>query len=162
MLFFTSSFSVFCGEVIRIDSDAVAADQAGEELQKIPFRSGCVENIPRADVHAVEDQRQFVHQSDVHVALGVLDDFRRFSDFDGCRAINPGRHHRAVDASDKFERRRVFAGDDLDDFFEGMLFVARIDAFGRIAEFEIDAPFQARNALEHRPANIFGDARIDG
>jgi hypothetical protein len=62
------------GEVVGVDADAVAADQAGPERQEVPFGSGRLEYLEGVDADTVEDDRELVNQRDVQVALGVLDD----------------------------------------------------------------------------------------
>ena len=57
----------------------------GPERQEVPLGAGRLEHVERVDADAVEDERQFVHQRDVEVALGVLDDLGRFGDLDAGR-----------------------------------------------------------------------------
>ena len=74
------------GQVVGIDADAVAADQAGPERQEVPLGAGRLQDLQRVEAHAVEDQGQFVDQRDVHVTLGVLDDLGRLGNPDArCR-----------------------------------------------------------------------------
>ena len=49
------------GKIVRIDADAVAADQARPEGQKIPLGAGRLEHGFGVDAHSVEDNRQFVN-----------------------------------------------------------------------------------------------------
>ena len=70
------------GQVVGVDTDAVAADQAGPEGQEIPFGAGRLQDLQGVDARAVEDQGQFVDQGDVDVALGVLDDLGRLGHLD--------------------------------------------------------------------------------
>src|SRR5215831_12832358 len=74
-------------QVIRVDADAVAAHQAGPELEEVPLRAGRLQHVGGADVHALEDDRQLVHQRDVQIALRVLDDLGRLGDLDRRRAV---------------------------------------------------------------------------
>ena len=76
-------------QVVRVDADAVAADEARLELQEVPLGAGGGEHVGRADAHAVEDDRQLVHQGDVEVALGVLDDLGRLGDLDAGARCTP-------------------------------------------------------------------------
>ena len=78
------------GQVVRIDADAVAADQAGAERQEVPLGAGRLQHFQGVDAELVEQDRQVVDQGDVEVALGVLDHLGRFGDLDaswpcGCR-----------------------------------------------------------------------------
>src|SRR5699024_2700159 len=70
------------GEVIRIDADAVAADQTGPKRQEVPFGAGRFEYFQRVDTEFVEKLGQVVDQGDVDVALGVFDDLGRLGDLD--------------------------------------------------------------------------------
>src|SRR6267378_8699281 len=70
------------GEIVWIDTDTVAADQAWAERQKIPFRAGDFQYLDGVEAKPVENDRQLVHERDVEVALRVLDDLRRFGCLD--------------------------------------------------------------------------------
>src|SRR5690606_4344211 len=88
-------------QVVRIDADAVAADQAGTERQEVPFGAGGCKHVEGVDTHAVEDHRQFVDQGNVEVALGVLDDVRGFGHPDAARLVRAGGNHRCVKLVDQ-------------------------------------------------------------
>src|SRR6266540_1602227 len=60
-------------EVIRIDADAVSADQAWTKLEEVPLRACSFEHFHGIDSEAAENDCEFVHQSDVEIALRVLD-----------------------------------------------------------------------------------------
>ena len=93
-------FFGFVGQVIGIHTDAMSSDQTRVEFQKIPFGARSFDHIVNIDVHATEDDREFVHKGDVDVALGVLDDFSSFSDFDGRRPVNTWLHDEFIDFCD--------------------------------------------------------------
>jgi hypothetical protein len=61
----------------------VAAHQARTEGQEVPLGAGGLEHFEGVDADLVEDHREFVHQGDVEVALGVFDDLGGFGDLDG-------------------------------------------------------------------------------
>src|SRR6266702_4874363 len=69
-------------QVIRIDTDAVSADESWTEFQEIPFRARGFENFIGIDSEPVKDDCELVHQCDVQVALRILDDLSGFSDLD--------------------------------------------------------------------------------
>ena len=94
------------GEVIRIDADAVAADQPRIERQEIPFGARRREHVAGIDAERVADRGQLVHERDVEIALGVLDHLGGLGDLDRRRAMDAGRHGRAVDRGDDVERLR--------------------------------------------------------
>ena len=60
--------------------------------------------LRRVDAEPIEDRRELVHQRDVEVALGVLDDLGGFGDLDRRRAVDAGLDDRAVDVGDALER----------------------------------------------------------
>ena len=78
------------GQVVRIDADAVAADQARPERQEVPLGAGGLQHVFGVDAQSVEDQRQLVDQRDVDVALGVLDDLGGLGHFDAGRLVRAG------------------------------------------------------------------------
>ena len=88
------------GEIVGVDADAVTADQAGAEGQEVPFAAGGFQYLQGVDAEFAEDQRQFVHQGDVEVALGVLDDLGRFGDADAAGAVGAGGDDLAVEGVD--------------------------------------------------------------
>lgn len=86
------------------------------------FHGACgLENLGGVDVHAVEDQGQLIHESDVQVALGVLDDLGRFGHLDGRCPVHAGPGHGLVEADQEVGRGFVLAGHDPDDGLQGMV-----------------------------------------
>src|ERR1051325_1105808 len=51
-------------QVIRIDADAVSADQTGTKREKVPFGSRRLQYLERIETKTVEDERQLVHERD--------------------------------------------------------------------------------------------------
>ena len=78
------------GQVVGIDADAVAAHQAGAKGQEVPFAAGGFQHFQGIYAEAMEDQREFVHQRDVEIALGVLDYLGGFGDLDGAGLVSAG------------------------------------------------------------------------
>jgi hypothetical protein len=138
----------------------VAADQAGLELEEVPLGAGRREHVAGVYAHALEDERELVHQGDVEVALGVLDHLGRLRDLDGGGAMDAGGDHALVDPRDDVEDLRVLAGHHLGDLGEGVFLVARVDALGRITDEEVAAADQAGMAFQHRHAVLLGRARV--
>lgn len=149
-------------QVVRIDADAVAAHQAGRELEKVPLGAGGCQHFRGADADQIADLRHFVHQRDVDVALGVLQHLRRLGDLDGGGAVHAGVDDLLVYAGNDLQRFLVLAGHDLDDLLQRMLAVARIDPLGAVAQLEIDAAAQAGHFLQLRSADFLGGAGMDG
>ena len=113
------------GEVVRVHADAVPTDQPGRETQEVPFGARRRQHLAGRDAEPLEDHRQFVHQRDVDVALGVLDDLGGLRDPDRTRAVDAGIDDRTIGGRDPLEGWLVLAGDDLDDRLEPVLAVVR-------------------------------------
>ena len=149
-------------QVVRVDADAVAADQAGAKRQEVPLRAGRLQHLERVDADAVEDQRQLVHQRDVEVALRVLDHLGRLGHLDARGLVHAGGDDAAVDLGHLLQRRRRVARHHLHDPGQRVLLVAGVDALGRVADEEVLLPLQARVLLEQRDADLLGGAGIHG
>ena len=95
-------------QVVRVDADAVAAHQARAERQEVPLRAGGLQHFQRVDADLVEDDGQLVHQRDVQVALGVLDDLGGLGHLDAGGAVHAGLDDRFVQRGDAVQglRRR--------------------------------------------------------
>src|SRR5437773_2260744 len=59
------------GQVIGVDADAVAADEACREIDAVPFGRSRRKHV--AGIELMEDRGKLVHESDVEIALCVLD-----------------------------------------------------------------------------------------
>ena len=57
------------GQVVRVDADAVSADQAGFELEEIPFCARSLQDVVGVDADEVEYLGEFVDERDIEVAL---------------------------------------------------------------------------------------------
>ena len=133
----------------------------GVNGRKFHLVRGGLEHVERGDVELGEDLGDLVHEGDVDVALGVLDDLGRLGDPDRFRPEHAAGGDPAVNGGDALGHLGILARDHLDDLFDGMLAVARIDPLGRVSEEEVAAALQPRHALDQRPAHLLGDARID-
>ena len=131
----------FVGEVVGVNADAVSADEAGAEVEEVPFGAGGGEHVEGVDPHLVEDEGEFVHERDVEIALRVLDDLGGFSDFDGGCFVDTSGDDGSVHGGDDLECLGVLSADDFLDLGEGVFFVAGIDALGRVSDFEVEAAF---------------------
>ena len=148
-------------QIVRIDADAVPADQPGLELEEVPLRPGRLQHLGRVDADAVEDDRQLVHQRDVQVALRVLDDLAGLGCLDAGTAVHARLDNQAVQLGHPLQRLGRVAGDDLDDVVQRVLAVARVDAFGAVADEEVALPRLATGALQLGDADLLGRPRID-
>jgi len=149
------------GQIVRIDANAVTADQARLERQEVPLGAGGFQHFLRADTQTVANDRQFVHQSDVDVTLRVFDDLGSFGHHDRGRTMQTGGNDLAVHMFDAVGAFLVLGSDNLDDGVNAVDLVARIDTFRRIAQLEILALRQARILGDLAAAQLFGQARID-
>jgi len=149
-------------EVIGINPDAVAADQAGTKGQEVPLAAGGFEDFESVYAEAMEYQREFIHQSDVEVALGVLNDLCRFGYLDGTGLVRAGGDDAAIQGIDKVGDFRSRAGGDLLDGGQAVLLVAGVDALGAVAGKEIAIEAQTGMFFQQGNANFFGGAGIDG
>lgn len=127
----------FVHQVIRIHPDAMPANQARTKRQEIPLGSRGFEHIERVDSQLVEDQRQFVHQRDIDVALNVLDHLCRFGHAHRRGAPGASGNDAGVQRIDRISGLRRRAGSDLADVAQTPLAIARIDALGAVATEEI-------------------------
>ena len=148
-------------QVVRVDADAVAADEPRPEVQEVPFRSRGLQHGFRVYPHAVEDDGQLVHERDVDVPLRVLDDLRGLRDLDAGRAVHARLHDEFVHFRHRVQRLRVHAGDDLLNIFQTVQLVAGVDPLGGVADLEVHAALQAGLLLENRHADVLSHARID-
>ena len=166
------------GEVVGVDADAVAADQARAEGQEVPFAAGGLQDLQGVDAELAEDQRQFVHQGDVEVALGVLDDLGRLGDADAAGHMGAGGDDLAVEGVDNGGDLGAGAAGDLFDGGQAVVGVAGVDALGAVAEVEVvglvpplPRPLpregggevgEARRLFQYGGTVFFGAAGVDG
>jgi hypothetical protein len=106
----------------------VAADQAGAKREEVPFAAGGFEDLKGVDAELVEQQGQLVHERDVEVALGVLDDLGGFGDADATGRVGAGGDDLAVEGVDDGGDLGAGAAGDLFDAGEAVLVVAGVDA----------------------------------
>ena len=88
-------------QIIGIDADAVAADEAGAEGLEVPLGAGRLEHLARLEAELLEQHGELVDQCDVHVALDVLDDLGGLGDADRARAMGAGGDDRGIDGVDR-------------------------------------------------------------
>jgi len=73
-----------------IDSNAMPSDQAGLEVQEIPFGSRGTKNILRIYPKSIEYSGEFIDKTDVDVPLAILDDLGRLCNFDRGYLVDAG------------------------------------------------------------------------
>ena len=109
------------GQIIGIDADAVAADQAGAVGVEVPFGAGGGEHLAGVEAEILEQHGKLVDQRDIHVALDVLDDLGGLGDPDRARPVGAGGDDAAIDLVDELGGFRRRARGDLDDARQPML-----------------------------------------
>jgi len=149
------------GQVVRVDPDTVPSNQARREGEKVPLGPGCGQDVRGPDVHAGEDQGEFIHEGDVDVPLGVLDDLGRLGHPDGRRQVGAGGDDGAVEFVDGPCRLRGGSRGDLPDAGHPVRLVSRVDALRAVAAEKVRVVFQARHPFDDRYAVLLGAARID-
>ena len=124
------------GEVVWVHADAVAADEARAEGEKVPLGACGFQDVQGVDAHLVEDLGELVDEGDVDVALGVLDNLGGFGDLDGGGEVGAGGDDGSIDFVDILPDFRGAAGGYLADVLDGVLLVAGVDALGGVAREE--------------------------
>ncbi len=117
-------------QVVRVDADAMAADETRAERYKIPFGASCLEHRQCIYALQIENQGEFVHQSDVQVALSVLDHLGCFSGFYSRCDVNSGRDDCTINLGHQGGGFGGVSGDHLRDLLNCMFLVSRVDPFG--------------------------------
>jgi hypothetical protein len=157
-----ADFLRLVGQVVGIDADAVATDEAGAEGQEVPLGAGGFEHVQGVDAQAVEDQRQFVHQGDVEVALGVLDHLGGFRHLDRTGLVGAGGDDAAIQRIDEVGDLGVEPEVTFLDRGQAVLLVAGVDALGAVAGKEVAVELQPGVLFQHGHADFLGGAGIDG
>ena len=153
--------SLVC-QVVGVNADAMASDQARTEWQEIPFRARRLEHFQGVDAQTMKDQTELVHQGDVEVALGVLDDLGRFGHFDRAGLVRTGRDDLAIHAVHRFGDLGRAAARDLLDGGQTVLFVTGVDAFRAVAAEEVLVELKSAEFLQHGNAHFFRGSGVDG
>ena len=128
--------SGFPGEVVWVQRDAVSAQTRTrvERLEAVWFGFGCVHNLPHADAHFVA---QLVDQTDVDVAVGVLQNLLHLGNCRAGNLIDLALQHCAVHRCDDLGSILADGADDLWSIFGFINQVSRIDTLRREAQVEI-------------------------
>ena len=92
---------------------------------------------------SLENQRQFVHQRDVQVALRIFDDFGGLRDADAGGLMCARRDDRAIQAVDEVGCGGRRTGRHFRDGRQAMELVAGIDAFRAVSGEKIHVELQA-------------------
>ena len=150
------------GEVVGVDADAVAADEARLELEEVPLGAGRFEHLEGVDADAVKNDAELVDQGDVDVALGVLNDLGCLGHADAAGAVCARLDHEVVSLGHDIQRRVIARPNHLHDGLNGVDFVSGIDALGAVGDKKVDPHLQPADFLQDRYAVFFGAAGIHG
>lgn len=150
------------GEIVGIHTYAMATNKTGTEGEEVPLGASSFKYVEGVDAHLVENLGELVNESDVDVALGVLNDLGGLSDLNGRSEVCTGGDDGGIDLIDIFADFRGGARSDFFDVLHGVLLVTGIDALGRIAAIEIDIHLHTADLLYDGDAVVLGDTGIDG
>ena len=132
-------------EIIGVDTDAVSADEAGGKREEVPLGPGGSQHVPGRYADPRKYLRDLVHESDVDIALCVLDHLGGFGHLDRAGAEHTSGSDRPVKRGNIIQHFRGLPGHNLGDLVDRMLAVARIDPLGTVCEVEVLAASQARD-----------------
>ena len=149
-------------QIIRVNANAVTTHQTGTEGQEVPLGASSLQHVKGVDAHSVEDLAQLVDESDVDVALAVLDDLGSFGNFHGRSKMSASTDDRTVDLVDILANLGGGARGDFLDMLDSVLLVTGVDALGAVASEEVDIHLHAAELLHDGDAFVFGDTGVDG
>jgi len=161
-LWVVAHFLRFVGQVVGVHTDAVAADQAGPEGQKVPLGARRVQHLQGVDPQASKDQTELIHQGDVDVALGVFDDLGGFGHLDAAGFVGAGGNNLGIEGVDRVGDFGGTAAGDFLDAGQTVGFVAGVDALWAVAAIKVAVELEAARAFEFGYADLFGGAGVNG
>lgn len=157
-----ADFLGFVREVVGINANAMATDQAWAEWEEIPLCACGFENLKSVKPELVKDEAEFIHERDIHIALGILNDLGCLRDLDAAGLVGSGLDDFTVELIHEIGNLRRGAGGDFFDRGKAVLFVPGIDALGTVADKKILIELETGDFFEHRHAVFLGAAGIDG
>ena len=131
------------GQVVRVNTDAVAAYQSRLELQEVPLGSCRLQHGFCIDTHLVKNDGQFVHKCNVDVSLAVLDDLGSFCHLDGVCTVNACFHHKLINLCNSIQSLLIHTGYDLGDGLQSVYLVTGVDPFRRVADLKVHTALKA-------------------
>ena len=133
-----------------------------ERGEAVGLGLGRVDDLPHVDAHAVAEHRELVHQADVDVSVGVLEDLLHLGDRRARHARDASLEHGLVDRRDAFERLLADGAHDLGRVLRLVEEVAGVNALGREPEVEALAALQARALLQDGQYQLLGGSGVGG
>ena len=131
----------------------------GHEAERLGGRG--IDCLPHVDTELATEHRQLVHQRDVHVPEGVLDELGQLRFARGGHGHSPGRDP-LVEALHRGQRGIVDAGHDLRRGGQRPGLVPRVDALRAVAEVEVRPRDQRGTVLEPRQHLLLRGSRVGG
>lgn len=101
------------GKVVRVDANAMAADKAGLEAQRVPLGIHTFDDLGCVNSHTVKNHGKLVHKRNVNIPLGVLNDLDSLSGLDGGDRVSTGGNYNVVDVLNFFEGFGILSRDNL-------------------------------------------------
>jgi len=131
-----------------------------ERLKSVRFGFGCINDFPEVDVHFMTKYCQFVHQTNINVAIGIFKYFFHFGDCRTRNCVNIAIKHGAIHGCNYFQ---CFVSNGSHNF--GCVFcfvnqISRIDPLRRKAEIEILTAYQPRTCFKNWFDEFFRSTRI--
>ena len=126
-------------QIVRVNADAVTADKTGGKLEEIPLCSRRLEDGFGVDSELMEDNRKLVHKGDIDIPLAVFDDLCRLGNLDAFGSVYAGFDNKLIDLGNRIKRLFVHTRNDFYDGFKPMYLVARVDSFGAVPDFKVNA-----------------------
>ena len=144
-------------EIRRVDGKTVAADAGARRELHEPegLRGRCIDHFPDVDVEIMGEHGEFVHQRDVHVPKGVLEEFGQLG-FTGAFHRDGLVDALVVEPLHRRQRGRADTSDDLRCVDEVPDRIPRIDSLGRVAQEVVVIGAQPCGVLDPRRHELFG------
>ena len=149
-------------QIVGVDRDAVPSEPgSGCELHEAEgFRGRRFDHLPHVHVEPIGDERNLVHESDVHGPEGVLQDLDHLRRLGG-RNRHHGVDETVVDGQPRLRTRRCHPSEDLRRILRLPFLVTGIHPLGRETQEEVLTYLQSR-ALQGGKEYLAGRARIGG
>ena len=148
-------------EVVWINPNTVTPDKTRGKSEEIPLCPSCIEDIKRIDAELITDLGEFIHEGDIDITLGILDNLWSFCNlYRGC-PMQSRCYHWAIYLIDLFKTLYINTGDDFYNLINCMFFVSWIDTLWTVSDLEITRALESTFALEYRETYLLSGTRIN-
>src|SRR5208337_4711408 len=148
-------------QIVGVNPDAVSADQAWNEVEKVPFGARSLQHLPCVEAQPMEDDRKFVHQCNVQISLCIFDHLGCLCDFDRGGLMGSTANDLAIQPINSICGGWRRAAGDLRNAHKPVRHVARIDTLWAVADEKILIKLQPRNPLQNGRADFSRAPGID-